>query len=284
MVLPSPFHIHPLQQPAQNFGDLGLSGDILNSLPHSPSLGVAAPTLGIQTTDTEEIAADSQFPLQTRPMRAAASTSSSDISVFHRRANAVSLSSIHSTTSSLNSNLAEHAIEQDQNGIHRDMLLDSSRTSVAGRVLANRGLYLLRPPRALQPQSGESNPNCQPCLQAVHKDHSSLVEQGECAICLEEFRCGDTVQPMMQCQHFFHQACSYEFLETHCRTQPNFWMLEQCISCPLCRRRFLATDMNEVPESEQDSAVLVDAVNARMLDYGDMLSDAGHPVWRMHSL
>ncbi|KAI4324005.1 hypothetical protein L6164_023572 [Bauhinia variegata] len=45
----------------------------------------------------------------------------------------------------------------------------------------------------------------------------------ECAICLEDFKNGESVQPFPKCNHVFHPTCI------------NTWLLAGKFSCPYCR-------------------------------------------------
>ncbi|PSS16187.1 E3 ubiquitin-protein like [Actinidia chinensis var. chinensis] len=58
----------------------------------------------------------------------------------------------------------------------------------------------------------------------VDKDYdSSTTNIRECAICLEEFRAGETCRVLLVCDHFFHPECI------------GLWLVENQ-TCPICRR------------------------------------------------
>ena len=58
----------------------------------------------------------------------------------------------------------------------------------------------------------------------VDRDYdSSTTNIRECAICLEEFRAGETCRVLLVCDHFFHPECI------------GLWLVENQ-TCPICRR------------------------------------------------
>jgi len=93
-----------------------------------------------------------------------------------------------------------------------------------------------------------------------------------CAICLETLKVGQRVQPMVRCQHLFHESCIADLIKARWDSacaQDTRGSLGDLVSCPLCRGRLAATSISEVPELERSSVVLLEHA-------ADEEEDCGH--------
>ena len=79
------------------------------------------------------------------------------------------------------------------------------------------------------------------------------AEDIACAICLEALAVGDTVQPMLRCEHILHEGCARALVKSQ---QPltRVFAFER-LSCPTCRGEMLASSLSQVPEQEREAAV-----------------------------
>jgi len=86
--------------------------------------------------------------------------------------------------------------------------------------------------------------------------HAQASSAEVCAFCLEPFRAGDRVQPMLSCRHFFHEACVREFvraLSPAGSSALQYWPVDHSVRCPICRGPF--ADVREpVPEELAEPA------------------------------
>eukprot|EP00927_Polykrikos_kofoidii_P057606 TRINITY_DN51761_c0_g1_i1.p1 TRINITY_DN51761_c0_g1~~TRINITY_DN51761_c0_g1_i1.p1 ORF type:complete len:578 (-),score=46.18 TRINITY_DN51761_c0_g1_i1:255-1988(-) len=115
--------------------------------------------------------------------------------------------------------------------------------------------YVLRPSRTLRRVEGSGSTDAPLC--AVHTHAPPMLSNDDCAICLEAFKTGELVQPMVRCQHVFHETCVRALL--HAR-QPatsdlDVAFLTDRIVCPLCRGHLATSSILDLPEQERTFAV-----------------------------
>lgn len=123
--------------------------------------------------------------------------------------------------------------------------------------------YMLRPARQVVVIPTSGTPGGQGSLRrlwAVREpgaaDQVPVASNELCAICLDPLRPGESVQPMVRCQHLFHAACVHDFVKA---ASANPFELGDRVKCPLCRGRLATSTLSEVPQVERDSVVALDA-------------------------
>lgn len=137
--------------------------------------------------------------------------------------------------------------------------LSNSSQDLSGWEQQPRSHCVLRPVRVVEAIPGFFSPGGTQPLYAVRPNFSvadiapAPVPKSEtCAICLEPFRQGELVQPMVSCPHLFHHGCVSSFVQA-AQEQP-----QRNILCPLCRGPMVSRNLQEVPEDERDAVVVLD--------------------------
>lgn len=156
----------------------------------------------------------------------------------------------------------------EQHGLPQEScVLRPTRIVLAGPLGGMLGAFL---PRDCSAQLAFScKASCEDTSTAATSNDEAAPEC--CAFCLEEFRAGDRVQPMLACRHLFHEDCVRQFLRTHSPCGflvPSAFALH--IRCPMCRGpvglpRSDSESLAEVPPAERNLMV---SVNMAWLSHG----------------